>query len=124
MGLRNQLRALKRAVRGNMRSFELVDGTMYHYDPQDAFEVTFGYFSESLRSDWQGEPRPEPPEALQAVARARNRREALELVMEGSSFLPVEREALLERGEFVPRSMVAGRSYEEVLEEGIPDLSE
>ncbi len=121
MGLRNQLRALRRAARGNMLSFELEDGSTFYFDPQDGFKTTFGYFSESLTADYRRKPRPEPPEALLAVANAKDRRYALEMVMGGSSFLPVKEEALVERGEFVPRSMIAGREYDEVLEEVVEE---
>ncbi len=56
------------------------------------------------------------------MAKAKDRREALSRVMGGSSFLPVDREALVERGKFVPRSLVAGRAYGD--ERGLEDLSE
>ena len=60
---------------------------------------------------------------LRAVAKAKDRREALSRVMGGSSFfLPVDPEALVERGKFVPRSLVAGREYGD--ERGLEDLSE
>jgi hypothetical protein len=80
------------------------------------------YFSASLEADHGREPRPEPPGVLKAVAKAKERREALSRVMGGSSFLPVDREALVERGKFVPRSLVAGREYGD--ERGLEDLSE
>jgi hypothetical protein len=34
--------------------------------------------------------------------------------MNGYSHLPLDRAALIDRGEFVPRSLVAGRSYEDL----------
>ena len=109
MGLRAKVSRLQRAMRGTMDSFELADGGRFYFDPQEVFWVTFKYFTDSMRADWKREPRPEPPELLRAVADAKDRSEALHRVMGGSSFLPVEREALLERGEFVPRPLVAGR---------------
>jgi hypothetical protein len=42
--------------------------------------------------------------------------------MAGSSFLPVDEEALVERGELVPRSLVAGRTYPDF--SGLEDLGE
>ena len=42
--------------------------------------------------------------------------------MGSSSFLPVDEEALIERGEFVPRSLVAVREYGDFA--GLEELSE
>ena|SRR5215210_3172491 len=122
MSLKGKLRRLEKAMQGNLKSFELAGGQRYYFDPQEAFRTTFLYFTNSMRADHQREPRPEPPALLQAVASARGRREALSRVMGGSSFLPVDEEALIARGEFVPRSLVAGREYGEF--EGLEDLSE
>ncbi len=113
MGLRAKVNRLQKAMRGKLDSFELADGGRFYFDPQDAFSITFVYFTDSMRSDWKREPRPEPPELLRAVADAKDRSEALHRVMGGSSFLPVDREALVERGQFVPRSLVAGEEYGE-----------
>ena len=109
MGLRAKVGRLEHAMRDTMDSFELADGTRYFFAPREVFWSTFKFFTDSMRADGKGEPRPEPPELLKAVAGARDRREALARVMRGSSFLPVEREALVERGEFVPRPLAAPR---------------
>jgi hypothetical protein len=120
MGLRARARRLQLAMRGNMDYIELVDGSRHWFDPEDASKELFLYFTDSLGAVYHETPRPEPPEILKAVARAKDRRRALELVMQGSSFLSVDVEALVERGELVPRPLVAGRS-----EDGpISDLSE
>jgi hypothetical protein len=65
---------------------------------------------------------PEPPETIKAIARARDRGAALNQLYPSGSFavFPYDVEALVERGELVPRSMVVGRELGEVLE----DLSE
>ena len=68
---------------------------------------------------------PEPPETIKALTRARNRAAALDTACGGGlGLFPYEREALLERGELVPHSLVAalvaGREPGEPLE----DLSE
>ncbi len=121
MGLRGKLDKLEKTLRGSMESFELADGQRYYFDKGEAFSAAFLFFSDSLRSDHSGEPRPEPPEVLQAVANAEDRADALSRAMNGySHLLPINREALIERGEFVPRSLVAGRELGEPLE----DLSE
>ncbi len=121
MGLKGKLGKLQKAMRGKLESFELADGRRHYFDPQEAFKATFLFFTDSMRADYKREPRPEPPpEVLQAVAEAKDRSEALSRVMGGSSFLSVDRDALIERGGFVPRSLVAGREHGEPLE----DLSE
>jgi hypothetical protein len=68
------------------------------------------------------EPFPELPETVKAIARARDRRAALNQLYPNEVFgiFPYELEALVERGELVPRSLVAGHE----LGEPLPDLSE
>ena len=122
MALRDRFRRLEKAMRGKLSYFELADGGQFYFEPQEAFKATFLYFMDSLRADYAREPRPGPPKVLKAVANARDRREALSRVMAGSSFLPVDEEALVERGEFVPRSLVAGREYRDLA--GLEDRSE
>jgi hypothetical protein len=76
-----------------------------------------------MRADHTGEPRPAPPPILQAISNARDRGAALSLALGGfAHLLPIDKDALVERGEFVARSLVQGVEYEDlgVLE----DLSE
>ena len=113
MALKGRLRKLEKSMRGNMGSFELADGWRHYFDPQEQFKAMFLYFADSMKADHRRSLRPEPPDILRAVAGARDRGEALDLVMGGYSHLPIDREALVGRGKFVPRSLVAGRSYEE-----------
>ena len=121
MGLREQLRGLKRDLRGNLDSFPLEDGTRYWFDPSSA--ELFLHAVGCLSAQGDGVDFPEPPETLKAVARARHREAALNQVLGGASFVlfPYEFEALVERGELVPRSLVAGH---ELGEGPLPDLSE
>ena len=120
MGLKGKLDKLQKAMRGRLASFELADGTRFFFDPQETFKATFLFFTACMAADCKGEPRPEPPEVLRAVAGARGRGAALYSVMGDSSHLPLDRTALVERGELVNRSLVAGRELGEPLE----DLSE
>jgi hypothetical protein len=123
MGLKGKLDKLQKAMRGRLASFELADGTRYYYDPQEAYSDAFLFFSNSLRSDHTGEPRPEPPEVLLAVAGARDREDALSRALGGfAHILPVDREALISRGTFKPRSLVQGVELEDL--GGLEDLSE
>lgn len=107
MGLKAKLAALRRTMRGNLDSFLLADGTRYFFNPGETFSVLFRYFAESMTADHKREPRPQPPEILQAVAGAKNREDALYRVMGDYSQLPLDREALVARGEFVSQSLRA-----------------
>lgn len=78
----------------------------------------FMHGSNCLTADYRSEPRPDPPEILQAIARARDRRVAVEkLYARGTyPFMAYDLNVLVERGEFVPASFLAGHSYEESVE--------
>jgi hypothetical protein len=119
--LRWSLNALKRDARENLDSFILEDGSRFYFDPTSP--VLFLHTVGCLSAQGDGVDFPEPPATLKAVARARHREAALSQVLGGASFgiFPYDVDALYERGELVPRSLVAG--YE--LGEGpLPDLSE
>jgi hypothetical protein len=120
MGLRSWLKRVEHSARGTLASFELEDGSRFYYDPEQG-EV-FLHSMECLRAQGEGATTfPEPPPVIQAIARAKDRRAAFEKVYDGDfSVLPYDRDALIERGEFVPVSMVVGRELGEVL----PDLSD
>ncbi len=107
MSLRGKIDRLQKTMQGNLDYFELRDGSRYYFDPEEASKVTFLYFAESMDADYRREVRPEPPELLKAVGNARDRRSALDRVMDGYSHLPLNLDALIERGEFLPRSLVA-----------------
>jgi len=120
MGLRGKLRRLERDARGNLDSFQLEDGSRFYFDPASC-EV-FLHNSACLEAQSGGKTTfPEPPPVVKAIARARDRAAALNKVFEGGFMvMPYDTEALIERGEFVPVSMVVGRELGEVAE----DLSE
>ena len=121
MGVRGRLKRLERGSREDLASFVLEDGSRHYYDPQSG--ECFLHSMDCLRAQGDGVPFPEPPETVKAIARAKDRRAALDQLYPGGSFgvFPYEPVALVERGELVPRSLVAGRD----LGDGpIPDLSE
>jgi hypothetical protein len=120
MGLRSWLKRVEHSARGTLASFELEDGSRFYFDPEQG-EV-FLHTCECLRAQGEGATAfPEPPPVVQAIARAKDRRAAFERVYSGDfSVLPYDRDALIERGELVPVSMVVGVALGEVL----PDLSE
>ncbi len=64
--------------------------------------------------------RPEPPEIVRALVRAKDRRAAFD-ALEPIPFFPYQYEPFVERGELVHRSLIAGR---DVNGEPCEDLSE
>jgi hypothetical protein len=121
MGLRGWVKPLERGARGDLASFALEDGSRYYFHPISG--DCFLHAMECLHAQGEGKPFPEPPETLKAIARARDRLAALnQLYPNGAalSVFPYEEQALVERGELVPCSMVVGRELGEPLE----DLSE
>jgi len=114
------LRRLEKALRGKLGYFELREGSHYWFDPSNTYKELFLHASNSLRADYKGEPRPDPPEILTALARAKDRKAALEgLYPTGGArlFSAYDLEALVERGELVPRSFVVGREVGERVED-------
>ena len=109
MGLKGWLKRLERGAREDLASFALEGGTRHYYDPQSG--ECFLHSMDCLRAQGDGEPFPDAPATLQAITRARDRRAALEQLYPAGSFglFPYEPESLVERGELVPRSLVAGR---------------
>jgi hypothetical protein len=119
--VRSWIRRLERAASEDLESFELLDGSRYFYNPTSA--ECFLHSMDCLRAQGEGEATfPEPPEMVKAIARARDRRAVLNRLYPPGFFsvFPYEVEPLVERGELVPCSLVAGRELGEVLE----DLSE
>jgi len=118
MGPRDKLRRLEAAVRGHLASFELEDGAHFYYERQSG--ELFLHICDCLRNHQEAE-RPERPEIVKALARAKDRRAAYSEVF-GTywDMLPYDEQALVERGEIVPISLVVGRE----LGEPLPDLSE
>jgi hypothetical protein len=117
MGLRGKLRRLEQGAREDLASFILEDGSRHYFNPTSA-EI-FLHSMDCLRAQGECKPFPNPPETVKAIARARERRAALNQLYPSGSFgiFPYEVEALVERGELVPRSLVAGRELGEPLED-------
>ena len=118
MGKLSKLRRLERVMRGQLSYFELADGSRYFYEPEKAWTELFLHGSKCLEADYRSEQRPEPPEILKAVAKARDRRSAVERLyaQDPAPLTAYDLEALAERGELVPRSFLAGHSYESSVE--------
>jgi hypothetical protein len=123
MGPRRRLQRLEKAAQGKLGYFVLREGGRYWFDPDSAHIELFTHSMNSMRADYGGEPRPHPPEIMRALARAKDRKAALEGLYSEEGSMPLSAynlEALVERGELVPRSFVASREVGERPE----DLSE
>jgi hypothetical protein len=121
MGLRGWLKRIEQDARGHMGSFVLEDGTRHYYYPMSG--ELFLHMCDCLRAQGEGMPFPEPPETVKAIGRAKDREAAFEQVRGGAMWelYPYEADALIERGEIVPRSLVHGH---ELGEGPLLDLSE
>jgi hypothetical protein len=110
MGLRGELSRLRASLRGELESFDLEGGGKHWYDPQAVGAELFLFGCACLRAG-APENRPEPPEIVRALVRAKDRRAALAALAPNPLF-PYEYEPFVERGELVHRSMVAGRDVD------------
>ncbi len=121
MGFRDKMRRLEKATHGKLEYIELSDGSRYWYDPEAVGIELFLYGVDCLRANSAAE-RPEPPEMYQTLTRAGDRRAAFDRVHPDGTWplVPFDVEALVERGELVHRSMVAGKDVDDPVE----DLSE
>ena len=118
MGLKSRLARLQKAMRGRLSSFELADGSRHWFNPEYVYKEIFLHSAASMCAEYKRRPRPEPPEILRIIARARDPREAVEAVFPGNGtvFIAYDLEALIKHGELVPRSFVAGQEHGEPLE--------
>jgi hypothetical protein len=106
-GMRRELARMREQVGG--RSILLSDGSRYRYVRDEVPMELFAHAADSIRADYQRVPRPEPPEILRAIARARDRRAALAQIYpdwengpRGLSLSAYDVGALVETGELVP----------------------
>jgi hypothetical protein len=110
MGHKDRLKRMQQSLRGEVESFPLKDGSRYYFDPKSG-EV-FLHWAACTRAHHAEESWPDPPPMIKALARARNREAAVKKVATAS--FPYEVDALVERGELLPRDLTAGlRSHED-----------
>jgi hypothetical protein len=116
MGLRDQVRRLKLDLEGSLETFELLDGSLYHYD---ALEVHKELFLHAL--DLQLGRVGEPPELYRMICAARDPEgvlKALEPENPEQAFVnPSEiydREILIKERRLVP---IVGREPEDLSEQ-------
>jgi len=101
MPLKARLRSLRRRTAPVLDSFEFEDGGRFYFNPTGT--ELFVHAGACARAEYKGDPLPEAPPILRAIAAAKDRRRALEKA--GSDFVRgfYDEEALVERGELVRR---------------------
>ena len=117
--LKSRLRQIEKAAHGHLGCIELEDGSRHFYDPEQTAIELFGYLLECGRAQYAGRRKKDPPEIIYAVAKAKDREAAFLQLRPGGrvGLFPLEVGALIERGEIVHRSLVAGDELDEPLNE-------
>jgi hypothetical protein len=105
MGLRDKMRRLENAMRGNLASFELLDGSRYYFDPTSG--ELFMHWVACIRAgsahNW-----PPAPEAIRKLCEAKDVSGALEAVRGegGWGTLVYDAEILVNERRLEPRGLV------------------
>jgi hypothetical protein len=127
MGAKDKLRRLEDAARGQLERFELTDGSRFWFDREQAGITRFLWSLKCAEANCVAE-RPDPPPIITALLEAKDRRTAFSKVYpesssgQGFDIMPFDPDALIERGELVHVSMLAGR--DDPNDAYVPDLSE
>jgi hypothetical protein len=105
--LRTLLAKLKRQARGNLGSFELLDGSRFYFDPAswELFMHWHACLGESSAHNW-----PEAPEVIRKVCEAKDPQAALDAIMrEQGTFgsLVYDPEILVNERRLEPRGLVS-----------------
>ena len=125
MGLRTWIKRLEHAARGDLASFELLDGNRYYFNPGGASLELFLHWHECITAD-SAHNWPEPPEVLRKLTEAKDIQRAAELVRgpQGSwAFLPYDIEVLISERRLEPRPLVS-RYDPATAQHGLLDLYE
>jgi hypothetical protein len=117
--LKRRLRRIEKAARGHLTCIELKDGSRHYFDPEQTAIELFLYTMDCLRAQGTGRKRKDPPEIIRAIVKAKDREAAFLQLRPGGrvGLFPLEVDALVQRGEIVHRSLVAGRELDEPLDE-------
>jgi hypothetical protein len=114
--MRRWIKRLEHAARGELASFELLDGSRYYFDP--ASPELFMHWYECGKAG-SAHHWPEPPEVMRKLAQAKDVERAIELVRgEGSwDFFVYDIEVLVAERTLEPRGLVS--RYDPVLGEHV-----
>ncbi len=129
--MRGWVKRLEHTARGNLASFELLDGSRYYYDPAtwELFMHWYECLGQSSAHDW-----PEPPEVIRKLCEAKNPEAALGALMDqqgGFGSLVYDPEILVNERRLEPRGLVSrydprtGERYiDDPYDSPLEDLSE
>jgi hypothetical protein len=115
--MRSKLRRLLRAARGNLESFELLDGSRHYYDPLETAKELFLHAIDCLCAD-SLEDWPEVPEVYLKICQAKDVRAVLE------RFVPSDKEAWFIDLPYDRDALIWERRLAPVPHEPVEDLSE
>jgi hypothetical protein len=104
VALRSRLRRVEKAARGDVGSFELLDGSRYYFDP-----ASWDLFMHWIECGKAGNARnwPEPPEVVRKLTEAKDVGRAIEMVRGGGwNALVYDEEALITERRLKPRPLV------------------
>ena len=102
MGLRGKVWALERLARGEVESFDLLDGSRYFYEPMEVYKAVFLHGMKCLSAD-SPEEWSEPPEVYVKMCEAIDPAAVLERLTSAEAIeFPYEREALIFERRLVP----------------------
>jgi hypothetical protein len=104
--LRDAWRRLRREMEGELESFELLDGSRYHYDHQETSKELFLHGLACMGADSPSEW-PDPPEVYLKMCEARDPAAVLERFASSDRpawfiEVPYERDALIHERRLVP----------------------
>jgi hypothetical protein len=107
MPLRSWIKRIEKAAKGNLESFELLDGSRYYFDPL-SWEL-FLHWCDCLRAgsahNW-----PEPPAVVRKLTEAKDVERAIEKVRgDGRSCLVYDEEILNSERRLQARGLVTSR---------------
>jgi hypothetical protein len=120
---------LEHAARGDLGSFELLDGSRYYFDPTSP--DLFMHWAECIKAD-SAHNWPEPPEVVQKLTEAKDVARAIEKVRgKGWNCLVYDEEILITERRLEPRPLVTRRDphtgewhAQNPCDERVEDLSE
>jgi hypothetical protein len=129
VGPRDKLKRLERAARGHLKSFELLDGSRYFFDPSSP--ELFLHWTECIKAD-RAHDWPEPPEVVRKACEAKDVEWVTEqLIGKGWNCLVYDPEVLINERRLEPRGLVTRRDPEtgewhvrDPYDQRVEDLSE
>jgi len=116
--VRGWIKRLEHTARGNLESFELLDGSRYYYDPLEAAKELFLFGIDYFKADSASERPEPPPEIYVRACEARDPAAVLE------RFVPSDKPGWFIELPYDREVLISERRLEPVPTEPVEDLSE